>query len=42
MFDKQNMRNFEPSEKQTANYEKESSNLEYLNYLNEYNKDQRK
>ena len=42
MFDKHNMRNFEPTEKQTAIYEKQSMNMDYLNYLNDYNKEQRK
>jgi hypothetical protein len=42
MFDKHNMRNFEPSEKRANVSKQDCINLDYLNYLNEYNKDQRK
>ena len=38
MFDKHNMRNFEPTKESVRIYEKESMNTDYLNYLNEFNK----
>jgi hypothetical protein len=40
MFDKHNMRNFEPTKESVRIYEKESMNTDYLNYLNDFNKQQ--
>jgi hypothetical protein len=40
MFDKHNMRNFEPTKEMADTYEKENSNQDYLNHLNDYNKQQ--
>ena len=39
MFDKHNMKSFEPKNKKAAEYEKQYMNMDYLNYLNEYNKE---